>query len=110
MLSLLADSTSTSLLIALPAVAAIIGAAIALMKLGGERDSLAVAQAQGAMETMDDLNQALERALERSEARAAFYKTQYRKVVAERNELVARWGPFPDHAAVVDVLDDPETG
>ena len=101
------DSTTLTLLTALGATG-LTGSVISFVKLRGEKDSLAVSQAQGAMETMQELNKALERALARADARAEFYKRQYREVVAERNELVARWGPFPDHAAVVDILDDPE--
>lgn len=79
----------------------IVGALVALYKLRGERDSAAVSQAQGAMETMEGLNDALEHALERANARADFYKGRYEETVAELESVRQRWGPFPadDHPA-----------
>lgn len=73
----------------------LIGALVTLYKLRGDRDSQAVTQAQGAMETMDTLLEALEKALTRANARADFYKKQWEAALAELEVVNRRWGPFP---------------
>lgn len=92
---LIADSATTAYLIALPGVAAIIGSVIALVKLGGDRDSAAVERAEGSVKTMGLVVDDLEGALARANARGDFYKAQYERAVAEKRELIQRWGPFP---------------
>lgn len=73
----------------------LIGAIIALYKLRGERDSAAVSQAQGAMETMEGLNDALESALARANQRADFYKGRCDELDAQLDAINRQWGPFP---------------
>lgn len=104
-----AASGGSAVVIAITTSGGLLLAILGWVKLRGDNDSAAVSQAQGAMETMEQLNEALERALDRANKRTDFYRGKYREVVAERNELVARWGPFPDAEVVVDVVDDPET-
>ena len=93
---LLAEATGTSFLIAFLGAGGVVGAITGFFKLRGERDSAVVSQAKGAMETMDDLNQALERSLDRANERADFYKKLYERERAEKNDLIRRWGPFPN--------------
>lgn len=62
--------------IVLAASAGIIGAIVALLKLGPEKDSAAVAQAQGANETLVALIEQLEKALERANERGDHYRDE----------------------------------
>lgn len=82
-------------LIVLVGSGGVIGAVTALVKLRGDRDSQAVSQAVGAMETMDTLLDALKDSLARANARGDFYKRQFDELEQKYDELVRRWGPFP---------------
>lgn len=97
MLHLLADGAAgaTQYGIAFGIATGVVGAIVTLYKLRGERDSQAVSQAQGAMETMEGLNDALEKALTRANERADFYKQRLDEAIAEKDEIARRWGPFP---------------
>lgn len=73
-----------------------VAALVALLKLRGETGQLAVSQAQGAMETMVELNDQLEKALTRANTRADRYRDE-RDVLQKRHDAaVERWGPFPE--------------
>lgn len=91
------------------AAAGLIGAVVAMLKLRGETNQSAVIQAQGAMETMEALNDRLEKALERANARGDLYRDRVRDLQDRLDALqdrydraVAQWGPFPDER-----IDDP---
>lgn len=81
---LLADATAYAPVAAvLASAAAVLGALLGMVKLRGDTDSQAVSQAQGAMETMQDVNDALER--ERD-----YWRDRFDKCHADKNELYAR--------------------
>lgn len=82
-------------LIALAGSGGLLGAALGFIKLRGDRDSQAVSQAEGAMETMQALNRSLESALERANERADHYKRLMEAALAELEQIRQRWGPFP---------------
>jgi len=71
------------ILIALAGSGGFVGALLGLVKLRGETDSQAVSQAQGAMETMQELNDALER--ERD-----YWRDRFERCHAEKSELLGR--------------------
>lgn len=82
MLALLADSSPTTYLIALLSSGGVLGALLGFFKLRGDKDTAAVTQAQGAMETMQDLNEALIK--ERD-----YWRTRFERCHAEKSELLA---------------------
>lgn len=97
---LLADTAASTptpylYLIVLFGSGGILAAILGFFKLRGERDSLAVSQAQGAMETMVDLQEQLEKSLHRANERADYYRRRCEAVDAELEEVQRRWGPFP---------------
>lgn len=82
-------------LIALAGSGGLVGATLGFIKLRGDRDSQAVSQALGAMETMQSLNEALEGALKRANERGDHYKALYDVALAELEQVRQQWGPFP---------------
>lgn len=82
-------------LIALAGSGGVLGALLGFFKLRGDRDSSAVSQAQGAVETMADVQEALERALARANERSDYYRGRAEELEAELQEIRSRWGPFP---------------
>ena len=103
-MAILADSTAaaTPYLIALVGSGGLVGAIVGFFKLRGDRDSQAVSQAQGAVETMADVQTALEKALARANDRADYYRRRCEEINDELEEVKRRWGPFP-----VDEDDEP---
>lgn len=106
-MQLLLDSAPqiSTLGIVFSASAGLVLAIVALIKLPRERNESAVTQAQGAMETMVELNERLEKALDRANARGDIYRDQNVELRAQLERLqdrydkaVAQWGPFPDEA------------
>lgn len=96
MASLVASSADlTPFLIALLGSGGIVSAVVAFLRLGGDRDSQAVSQAQGAVETMVDVQTALEKSLARANDRADYYRRRCDELSAELEEVRQRWGPFP---------------
>jgi hypothetical protein len=95
---LLASSgpAASSVAIVLAASAGLLGAVVAFLKLGAEKNQSAVLQAQGAMETMVQLQEELEKALARQIARADLYKAQLDEVQSRYDAAVEHWGPFPN--------------
>jgi prefoldin subunit 5 len=61
----------TPVLIVLLGSGGLVGAIVAFVKLGGDRGMTAVSQAQGAMETMVELNKALDTEIARRDKRIA---------------------------------------
>lgn len=95
-------ANASTLGIILAASAGLLGAIVALLKLRPEANQSAVIQAQGAMETMETLNEKLEDALDRANARGDVYRDQLRDLQTRHEQLqdrydraVAQWGPFP---------------
>jgi uncharacterized protein HemX len=106
MLLLSSAPALSSLAIVLAAAAGLVGAIVTLLKLRPEANQSAVIQAQGAMETMEQLNEALEKALERANTRGDLYRERMFEIQARYDALqdrydraVAQWGPFPDDVA-----------
>jgi hypothetical protein len=82
--------------IILAASAGLIGAIVALLKLKPEANQSAVLQAQGAMETMVELNEKLEQALTRADARSDRLQAELAALQQRYDRTVEQWGPFPD--------------
>lgn len=92
---LLADTVgATPYLIALLGSGGVLGALLGFFKLRGDRDSQAVTQAIGAMETMETLNDSLEKALARANERTDFYKSRCDELSRQLDAINRRWGPF----------------
>lgn len=89
-MTVLADaaSSATPYLIGLVGSSGVLGAVIALYKLRGDRDSQAV-------ETMETVLEALERSLERANARGDFYRHRCEELEAKLERVNRQWGPFP---------------
>lgn len=104
MLLLLSSGPALSTLaIVLTAAGGLVGAFIALLNLRGETNQSAVSQAQGANETMVELNRILKDSLDRANARGDLYREQlhalqerYDALEDTHDRMVARWGPFPN--------------
>jgi uncharacterized protein YhaN len=103
-MQLLANGPAASTIgIILAASAGMVGAIAALLKLPRERNESAVIQAQGAMETMERLNEALEEALVRANDRGDLYRDRLVALQARYDALEERFakaeaqlGPFPN--------------
>lgn len=97
-MSLLAEVAPawTTYLIAIVGSGGVLGAILGFFKLRGENDSRAVSQAQGAVETMADVQDALEKALARANERGDHYRDRYEKAEARLEQINRRWGPFPN--------------
>jgi hypothetical protein len=81
---LLADAgVYTPVAVVLSTAAALLGALLGIVKLRGDTDSQAVSQAQGAMEVMQELVEALER--DRDD-----WRQRYLACYEKRNELHAQ--------------------
>jgi hypothetical protein len=101
---LLASGPAASTIgIILAASAGMLGAIVALLKLPRERNESAVSQAQGAMETMEKLNDSLEEALSRANNRGDLYRDRLLELQARYDALEERFaraesqlGPFPN--------------
>lgn len=74
----------------------LVGAFIALVKLRGDTNQSAVIQAQGANETMVELNRVLTDSLAACRAELRDLERRYAALEARFDNAVARWGPFPD--------------
>lgn len=70
-------------------------ALIALVKLPTEKNSAAVAQAQGANETLVESNRVLRLDLDRANALIESANARADRCRVELDELRKRWGPFP---------------
>lgn len=89
--------------IVLAAAAGLLGAIVTLLKLPRDRNDSAVAQALGAMETMEKLNEALEDALRRANDRGDLYRDRLLELQKQHDALEERFaraeaqlGPFPN--------------
>jgi hypothetical protein len=89
--------------IILAAAAGLTGALVALFRLPRERNESAVSQAQGAMETMETLNEALREALARANDRGDLYRDRLLELQKAHDALEERFakaeaqlGPFPN--------------
>lgn len=96
---ILADATFAAgpvgYLIALAGSGGILGATIGLIKLRGDRDSQAVSQAQGAVETMAEVQDQLEKTLARANESRDFYRNRCDELTKELGDIHGKWGPFP---------------
>lgn len=86
----------STLAIVLAAAAGLIGAIVALLKLRGDTNQSAVIQAQGANETMVELNKVLKDDLSSERAARRDLQKSYDALEAKYASAVARWGSFPD--------------
>ena len=75
----------TIVLSALALFTAVLGALTAFVKLGGDRDSQAVSQAQGA-------NDALMQTLEATERERDYWKRRYEVCAAQQTQIVEQLG------------------
>lgn len=97
MLLLLDSAPALSTLAMVFAVsAAVVGAGLGLVRLRGDTNQSAVIQAQGAMETMVQLQDELEKALARERRDHATCREQLEAAKARYDRAVAHWGPFPN--------------
>jgi hypothetical protein len=96
MLLLASAPALSTIAIILAASGGLIGAIVALLKLKPDANQSAVLQAQGAMETMVELQEQLERALARANRRADHYEAAYTELRERHDRTVEQWGPFPD--------------
>lgn len=90
-----AGANTTQLIISVFGATGALGALAAWFKLRGEKDSLAVSQAQGAMEVMETLQSELKDTLARAEADRDFYKARADQFEHELSEYERLWGPLP---------------
>jgi len=96
-----AASNATTVLIAIVGSGGLVGALVAFVKLSGDRGMTAVSQAQGAMETMVELNEVLKSALKECRERCRYYEEEVDGLNRAFNEMKdmydyaeERWGPF----------------
>jgi uncharacterized protein HemX len=85
----------STLAIVFAAAAGLIGAIVAVVKLRGETNQSAVIQAQGANETMVELNKVLKDDLATERAEHRDLQKSFDELESKWDDAVTRWGPFP---------------
>lgn len=76
--------------------AGLIGAGLGLVKLRGDTNQSAVIQAQGANETMVELNKVLKDDLAASRTELHELQKRFDALDAKYEHAVTHWGPFPE--------------